>query len=190
MRNEENWKERTKPFYLKGYVPRIKKVIEEIEEPSDLPDPITSYYIYSEVGFGKTIFACQLMLEEQKRIWLRGGPKDDNEKCIFVSVPELFQKLKESYDDKMKMTEHEVIEKYKNCHLLVLDDFGTSKSTDWVLQILYLIINYRYDYLKKTIFTSNLSLEEVAEVFGDDRLTSRIDRMCEIIKKQNWRGNV
>jgi len=187
MRDEKNWIERTLPSYLKLYLPRIQKVLQETEAPNDLPDPIESYYIHSEVGFGKTILAAQMMLKEQKRIWSNDGPRDNSEKCLFVSTPTLFQEIKNTYNKDSQITEQQVIDKYNECGLLVLDDFGTTKPTDFVLQTLYLIINHRYDYLKKTIFTSNLSLDEVSELFGDDRLTSRIDRMCEIIEKQDWK---
>ena len=187
MRDEKNWMERTRPSYLKMYLPRIQKVLQEIEEPKDLPDVIESYYIHSFVGYGKTILAAQMMLKEQKRIWENDGPRDNSEKCLFISTPTLFQEIKDTYNKDSTITERQVIDKYNDCCLLVLDDFGTSKPTDFVLQTLYLIINHRYDYLKKIIFTSNLSLEKVALVFGDDRITSRIERMCEIIEKQDWK---
>lgn len=187
MRDEKNWIERTRPFYLKTYLPRIQKILQEIEEPEDLPDVIESYYIHSEVGFGKTILAAQMMLKEQKRIWANNGPNDNSERCIFVSTPTIFQEIKDTYNKDSIVTERQIIDKYNECGLLVLDDFGTSKPTDFVLQTLYLIINYRYDYLKKTIFTSNLSLTETAEMLGDDRITSRIARMCKVIEKQDWK---
>lgn len=185
MREEKDWG-KVRLMYLQAFCPRIQKVLSNIPDLTDLPDPIESYYIYGEVGFGKSILAAQMMLEEQKRIWLAGGPKNESEKCLYVSVPELLQEIKESYNPGSKTTEKQIIAKYNAVHLLVLDDFGLSKPTDFVLQTLYLIINHRYDYLRKSIFTSNLSLEEVAEVFADDRITSRINRMCALIEKQNW----
>jgi DNA replication protein DnaC len=187
MRDEKNWIERTRPSYIKMYLPRIQKALQEIEEPEDIPEIIESYYIHSSVGYGKTILAAQMMLKEQKRIWTNDGPRDNSEKCLFVSTPTLFQEIKNTYNKNSDIPEQQVIDKYNECHLLVLDDFGTSKPTDFVLQTLYLIINHRYDYLKKIILTSNLTLGEVAELFGDDRIISRIERMCEIIEKQDWR---
>jgi DNA replication protein DnaC len=70
--------------------------------------------------------------------------------------------------------------------LLILDDLGVDKPSDWVLNVLYNIINYRYENLKKTIITSNFSLDEIAEAFNDNRITRRIERMCIIEEKQAY----
>ena len=64
----------------------------------------------------------------------------------------------------------EIINKYSLVDWLVLDDLGIEKTSDWSFQTLYLIINQRYEKLKPVIFTSNLSLEELAGQLGDDRL--------------------
>ncbi len=89
-----------------------------------------------------------MLLEEAKQIYLDGG----TEQLVFISTPELFSEIKSTYDTNSLACEREVLEHYQRAHLLVLDDFGTIKPTDWVLQTLYLIINYRYENLKKTIF--------------------------------------
>ena len=74
------------------------------------------------------------------------------------------------------------MDKYGDYHLLVLDDFGVEKISDWSYQLLYMLINRRYNNLKTTIFTSNFSLEQIAQQLGDDRLTSRIQHMCDVQK--------
>jgi DNA replication protein DnaC len=50
---------------------------------------------------------------------------------------------------------------------------------------LYHLINHRYEYMKKTIITSNYTLEELEQRLNDQRITSRINRMCKIEEKTN-----
>src|SRR3990167_4622034 len=65
------------------------------------------------------------------------------------------------------------LQKYLWPNVLLLDDLGSEKQTEWVIQAMYLIINYRYDVLRPTIITSNYSADQRAEIFGD-RLISRV----------------
>jgi len=69
---------------------------------------------------------------------------------------------------------------------LVLDDLGTCKLSEWMFEILYSLINYRYEYLKTTIITSNYSIEQLAELWNDDRITSRIVRSGEVFEKEHY----
>jgi DNA replication protein DnaC len=98
---------------------------------------------------------------------------------IFVAVPELLLSLRESYS-KNDTSEGEIISKYTEGSLLVLDDLGAEKSTEWSINILYIIIDRRYRDEKKTIITSNLSLDELADKL-DDRIASRIAGMCTVV---------
>lgn len=76
-----------------------------------------------------------------------------------------------------------VMQRYLQAHFLVLDDFITTRPTDWVLELLYHLINYRYEYCKTTIITSNYSLQELEEILQEQRIISRISRSYKIIKK-------
>jgi DNA replication protein DnaC len=72
----------------------------------------------------------------------------------------------------------DVLRKYEEADILILDEIGTEKPSDWVFQMLYLLINYRYEYLKQTIIVSNFGLAELQERLNDDRIPSRIEEMC------------
>ena len=61
--------------------------------------------------------------------------------------------------------------------MLILDDLGAEKVTEYVRQSLYTLINKRYLDNLPTFFTSNLSLDEIAARL-DDRISSRIFEMC------------
>ena len=69
-----------------------------------------------------------------------------------------------------------MLKKYANVGLLVLDDLGAEKTSDWSRQVFYLLLDRRYREMKQTIITTNLSLEQIAETF-DDRVASRL---CEM----------
>jgi DNA replication protein DnaC len=187
MRNEEDWLLRVRPLYVMEFPPRIQQVLKSKITEKEIVTPIESTFITGEVNFGKTVLAAQMMLQEQKNIYLQGGPKDATELCCFISVPNLFEEIKSTFNPEAAVSTQDVLNKYCNMKLLILDEFGTLKPTDWVLQTLYLIINHRYDYLKTTILTSNHSLPDIAKILGDDRITSRIDRMCKVIHKSDWR---
>jgi DNA replication protein DnaC len=65
--------------------------------------------------------------------------------------------------------------------VLILDDLGAEKASEWVAETLYILIDDRYGNMKPTVFTSNYSPSELAERLGD-RIVSRIMEMCRIIE--------
>jgi DNA replication protein DnaC len=89
--------------------------------------------------------------------------------------------FRETYQKVSQETDREVLERYGKVGLLVLDDFGTQNTSDWAFTMLYMLINRRYDDMSPTIITSNYSLEELADKLEDDRITSRLYEMCDVI---------
>ena len=163
--------------------PRIKHDLRTIHFPEKavmtdlqlLLGPVTErkgLYLTGIVGSGKTMYAAQLLMTS---FTFKAAYKPR----LFISVPELLQRLRESFDSKTKMTS-EVIDAYSKAELLVMDDLGVEKTTDWVFQTLYLVINRRYENFLPTIFTSNLTLNELAVQLGDEKIPSRINIMCDV----------
>lgn len=188
MRTLERWQETVMPKILVAFTPRIQQVVKNAPFPLDISEmkEVPSEFIYGDTEHGKTIRSVFLLLQESKNQYM--NLNTDKKDLLFVSVPDLFQRLKKSFDNKVEHEEvWELIERINFCHLLVLDDLGVNKSSEWANEVLYNILNYRYEYMKKTIITSNKSIQELSEQFGDDRITSRIQRMCEIVKKKNWK---
>lgn len=99
----------------------------------------------------------------------------------WVTIPELMLSLRSSFREGARQTEEEIISRYSDVTLLVLDDLGAEKSSDFAIQSLYLIIDRRYSREQQTIITSNLSLGEIAEKIGD-RIASRIAGMCKVVE--------
>ena len=98
---------------------------------------------------------------------------------LFVSAPDLLLEIRDCFQENATNSEREIIEKYSSIPVLVLDDLGAEKSTEWSLQTFYTVIDRRYREMRKTIITSNLSIAELSEKLGD-RIASRIVEMCDI----------
>ncbi|MEO3765408.1 ATP-binding protein [Streptomyces sp. B5E4] len=62
------------------------------------------------------------------------------------------------------------------CPLLLLDDLGAAKSSEWTEELVYRLINHRYEYLRPTVVTTNLPIRELRTKLGD-RVTSRLAQM-------------
>jgi DNA replication protein DnaC len=67
---------------------------------------------------------------------------------------------------------------YRDANLLLLDDLGAAKSSEWVEETTYRLLNHRYEAMLPSIFTTNLPLAELREGLGD-RLASRLVEICQ-----------
>lgn len=65
--------------------------------------------------------------------------------------------------------------------VLIIDDLGAEKPSEWALETFYTLVNTRYEAMRPILFTSNFSLEEIAGRLGD-RIASRVMEMCTIMK--------
>ena len=62
--------------------------------------------------------------------------------------------------------------------LLVLDDLGAVKNSEWIEEVNYRLVNYRYERVLPTLFTSNLLPKELATLLGE-RVSSRLAEMTD-----------
>lgn len=74
----------------------------------------------------------------------------------------------------------EVFSSYANAKLLFLDDLGAAKTSEWVEEINYRLINHRYENHLATIFTSNVPPKELGEKLGE-RVASRLIEMTQTV---------
>ena len=132
--------------------------------------PDCSLFLYGSYGTGKTHMAVSIARE----LLLQG------KEVIFISVPRLLFDIRKAFQEDAQ-TEAEYVERYTSLEYLILDDFGAEKTTDWARQTLYYIIYERDNYLKPTVITSNLSLDEIAEKL-DGRISSRLAGMGKVIQ--------
>jgi DNA replication protein DnaC len=127
-------------------------------------------FLHGPPGTGKTHLAIALLKDHGRMEW-----------GSFVTVASLLMELRDSFRDKAERSEREIIEHYAKVQLLVLDDLGAEKTSEFALQSLYIIIDKRYSEMRSTIITSNLTVDEIAEKVGD-RIASRIAGMCKVIE--------
>src|ERR1700688_3930274 len=98
-------------------------------------------------GVGKTHLAVAALKE-----LLRRGHQG-----MFCDYRELLKEIQASYNPQSESTEMKVLEPIRNIEILVLDDLGASKPSAWVLDIIGLVLNARYNERRVTILTTNYS---------------------------------
>ena len=94
---------------------------------------------------------------------------------MFVVVPELLRAIRNGYKGDGD-TAGKLVQAAETAPLLVLDDLGAEKPTDWVQEQLFIIINRRYEELLPTLITTNCNMAELIDRIG--RRTA--DRILEM----------
>ncbi|HVO58648.1 MAG TPA: ATP-binding protein [Dongiaceae bacterium] len=96
-------------------------------------------------GVGKTHLAVAALKD-----LLRRGHQG-----VFCDYRELLKEIQASYNPASESTEMRILEPIRTAEILVLDDLGASKPSAWVLDIIGLLLNARYNERRVTILTSN-----------------------------------
>ena len=96
---------------------------------------------------------------------------------LYWNVPELFLELRRLMSDDVDKTEADLFDEAAEADLLVLDDLGAERVSDYVVDRLYVLINGRYENDTATIITTNRTVEELRAQIGA-RIASRICEMC------------
>jgi len=96
-----------------------------------------------------------------------------------VVVPELLDEIRASYND--VETDKRLEQKVMQKQFLILDDLGAEKTTEWVRERLYNLINHRYEHNLPTVITTNCTFNELSDKHGE-RIVDRIAEMCHGVK--------
>lgn len=124
-------------------------------------------YIYSGTkGSGKTRMAASIANELMEK---------HDTAVKFATSTKILAEIRKTYEPGTTITESKLIDALVTTEVLVIDDFGTEKVSDWVKDKFYEIINSRYVEKKVTLFTSN---ESLGTLKYDDRIANRIKEMC------------
>jgi DNA replication protein DnaC len=141
-------------------------------------------YIYGGFGVGKTHLTACIVNELMKNFV----------PVLFTNLFEISKAIKSTFGKASfgkastsvsRETEQSLIEKFSKVNLLICDDLGKeifvkNESDTWLQNLLFDLVNRRYNELKSTIFSSNYSLKELVEKRGLDEATA--DRIAEMTK--------
>ena len=129
-------------------------------------------------GIGKTHLAVAAM-----RIALTRGNQ-----ATFYEVSDLLRLIRSTYNPVTKTAEMEVLQPLLTAQLLVLDDVGKEKTSEWVEETMTFIVNTRYNHRLTTVFTSNYEDNPDIEALDSlrvrvgSRMYSRIHEMCDFVE--------
>lgn len=143
-------------------------------------------------GVGKTHLAAAILNELIRSKRLDG---------VFYDFRDLIRDIQSTFGGGSDVSESDILAPVFGSPLLVLDELGAKRSTDWVEETIFYIINQRYNQNRTTIFTSNYpdaaekEIEPVPwgrtpqvrreEALVDrigHRLLSRIYEMCRLVE--------
>ena len=128
--------------------------------------------------------------------------------CLFISFQELLQKIRDSYNPVSLSTESQVLQPVLETSVVLIDDLGANRVTDWVEDTVTYILNHRYNEKLPTILTSNLPDDSdavqkrspsgkysIGDTLRDrigERVYSRLYEMCDkiVMKSEDFRQTV
>ena len=147
--------------------------------------------LVGSIGTGKTDLAVSII---RALIETKGVP------CVFMDYRELLKEIQNSYNPQVNATELAILRPLFEIDVLVLDELGAVRPSEWVWDTVSLLLNSRYNNRKTTIITTNYpegpaatgAIDQIKraarqETLGDrigDRMRSRLIEMCRIVKME------
>jgi DNA replication protein DnaC len=148
----------------------LREVRQFVTGINDHLDAGEGLWFFGDLGTGKTSLA---MLVSKAAL-------DAGRSVAIYSVPRLLAEIKGTYDRDSGDSYGQLFRRLCSVDLLHLDDLGAERTTDWVLEQLYSIVNERWQDERSMVITSNLTdLDELRAQVGN-RTVSRLAEMCEM----------
>ena len=91
----------------------------------------------------------------------------------YVFAPDMLDALRETYDEESKLTFEQVYELYSLPEVLLLDDLGAEKATEWTIEKLTRLVDQRIRNGNRLVVATNLNVESMAEKLSP-RLADRL----------------
>ncbi len=162
----------------------------------EYPTDKTGLLFVGSVGVGKTHLAVGIIKDLMREKGIR---------CLFCDYRELLKSIQNSYNPQVQATEMEILQPVFDAEVLVLDELGAVRSTEWVFDTVNYVLNSRYNENKTTIITTNFPDKAEQEKFEDhdprsysaadraarretlgdrigERMRSRLHEMCKKVE--------
>lgn len=162
----------------------------------EYPVERTGLLLVGDIGVGKTHLAVGIL-----KLLIR----DKSIPCLFYDYRELLKDIQNSFNPSVAETEMDVLRPVFDTEVLLIDELGAVKPSDWKWDTISDIINRRYNTQKTTIFTTNFPDDPETgsagsadlrskgaaeranrrETLGDritERMRSRLHEMCKVVK--------
>ena len=159
----------------------------------EYPGDHAGMLLIGSIGVGKTHLSVGILKD---LVATRNVP------CLFYDYRELLKEIQNSYNASVATTEMQILRPIFETEVLVLDELGAVKPTEWVWDTVSHILNTRYNDKRTTIFTTNFPDQPPTgageesergrafravreETLGDrigERMRSRLHEMCRIVK--------
>ena len=162
----------------------------------EYPTDKTGLLFVGSVGVGKTHLAVGI---------IKALIREKGIHCVFSDYRELLKSIQNSYNASVQVTEMEILRPVFDAEVLVLDELGAVRSTEWVFDTVNYILNSRYNENKTTIITTNFPDQPEQEKLADDnprsysaadraarretlgdrvgeRMRSRLHEMCKMVE--------
>jgi DNA replication protein DnaC len=124
-------------------------------------------WLTGDVGTGKTTLAMLISKAALER----------GHSVAIYSLPRLLAELRKTFDESSEMKYLQLLDGLASVDLLHVDDVGAERTSEWVLEQLYSIVNDRYEEQRALLLTTNLRPDELVEQIGE-RTVSRIMEIC------------
>lgn len=153
-----------------------KKVSERFVDVFDTDEP-RNILFHGSFGLGKSHLAKSIA----------DGVIANGKHAIFISVPKLLRKIKSTYSNDSEINEDKIIQVLESVDLLVLDDLGAEKQTDWTAERIFDIIDTRQGM--STVYTTNFTPEDLIQKVGERNFSRVVNRETTVIeiKGDNYR---
>jgi DNA replication protein DnaC len=164
---------------LEGALEQARSVIGRFPDAKNFRDQGRGLLLSGLPGVGKTHLAVAVLKQAMEHSDARG---------LFYDTRDLLRMIRHTYDASIRTTELEILRPVMTADLLVLDDLGAEKNSEWVEETMNLIVNTRYNERRLTIFTSNYvdipdDTDSNSLVFRIGlRMRSRMHEMCDFVE--------